>query len=261
MSDSKGSSSSSSSSGSASGGMKPSVTFLGDKAIQHVLKQMRFILNRPRHVVTLRSMSDSKEPFKTVHAGFDAENTSWRKDAKDSLTAPAPFGAGGTMGNLGPLYLSLSKPPSSGNCGEMAMLAYRKLISLAIIEGVPMAIALITVGDIAERKGNHSFVMAGTSKGWVTLLKPSPGAIGSYPLDTPGDWGTDVYVVDPWIDDGKCGTFRTTDQLGGHVSKWEAYVRRVAEQADDRVLRLCLGGSASTRIPLTVLDCIVISVM
>jgi hypothetical protein len=222
MSDSKSSSS--------SGGMKPTLSLIGDTAQNHVFAQLNFCTNKPNHKVA-RQPPDTK--------------------ARDAWTAEAGSFHGG-------LYLALSKPPLGGNCGEMAFLAYRKIISLAMSSSVTLAVAAVSIGADWGGGGNHCFVLVGSDPGFITAIAADPKKLGVTIDSLPKAWGVNVYVCDPWIDDGHCPTFNAMRRDAKYVTAWESYLQRVAKQANDQVITRALN-TAGGLLTLKVDDSVVIS--
>ncbi|HEY1930829.1 MAG TPA: hypothetical protein VGG99_02360 [Acetobacteraceae bacterium] len=225
MSDTKSSSSSSS-----NGGMKPSLSFVGDTAQNHVFAQLNFCLNKPNHKVA-RQPPDSK--------------------SRDAWKAEAGSFHGG-------LHLALSKPPLGGNCGEMAFMAYRKVISVAMSSSVTLAVAAVSIGADWGGAGNHCFVLVGSDAGFITAIAAEPKTLAVTTDSLPKSWGVNVYVCDPWIDDGYCGTFNAVTRSTKFVTAWESYLERVVKQAADKVITRALN-TAGGSLTLTVDDCVVIS--
>jgi hypothetical protein len=285
---------SSSSSSSRSGGIKPSIAWLGDRAQQHVFGLLRYVPNQPGHRVN----GGAPMPADAL----DTYNA-YRRDLLAAWDAPARFG-GETMGPTGALGLAISRPPTIACCGEMAVLAYQKLMAMAIDSHQTMAIALVQVSG-----GSHAFVLAGSDERFVRdigRLATAPVAAGAAPAGrgtlrewqaiTPAahaaptagagasagagappaphrtvilprlevgvtgllsHWGVEVYVCDPWVDDGRRATFRAADRLPGGRTKWNDFLLQVAKQAGDRVVAAALAmpdGAArlSLRVDLSV---------
>ena len=247
MSDTKSSSSSSS-----AGGMKPTIPFLGDLAQQYVFGQLRFVPNKPKHRATTSGESKDSSGSPTT------QMTTWRADAMSVGGTEVVAGAGKLGPMLGALYHSMSKLPTSGNCGEMALLAYRKIISLAIQYDVPMAVAAVSIGADWGSSGNHSFVLIGTDPGFTTVLAGEPKKLEVIIDRPPAGWGDNVFVCDPWIDDGACATFKATERNRKFESTWEQYLVRVQTQASDAVIKRAFN-TAGGKLTLIVDDSLVVS--
>lgn len=244
MSDSK--SSSSSSSSAAAGGMKPIIALMGDRAQTFVFSQLQFVGNKPKHRIW--DGKGSTEKGKEAMAVADA----WRSEASEQGKKTVFSGAGPLGMFLGACYLSLTKPPVAGNCGEMALLAYRKIITLGIQYGCSMGVAAVSIAD-----GNHSFVLAGSDPGFMAAIKGEPRTLACTTDRLPTEWGN-VYVCDPWIDDGHCPTFLAVGRNKKYETPWELFLRRVGAQADKTVQKALGALSGSAPLLLRVDDCVVI---
>jgi hypothetical protein len=248
------------------GGVKPALALIGDTAQNHVFGQMTFIVNRTDHLVSQQTMASTgvTKAFdvRALVGKANAENEAWRKEAKAELKKRDPFGGGERMGYLGALYLALSKPPKTGCCGEMALLAYRKCISEAILAHRSVGVAMVTIADTATATGNHSFVLLGSEPSFIRVLAVDPATLTVPLTAVPSTWGREVYVCDPWLDAGHCATFCATDrETRIPETRWEAFLRRVGRQAGDEVIAAAFAAGAAATIVLDVNACTTIKAL
>jgi hypothetical protein len=211
-----------------------------------------FVPNNKQHRLT--RLGDTKDST----GALEMQGEAWRKEAAETAEQTVIHGAGKLGALVGAMYLSLSKPPSVGNCGEMAVLTYRKVITLAIRYDCPMAVAAVSIGADWGSGGNHSFVLMGSDASFATLLNGNPPVLEVTTDSLPAGWGDNVYVCDPWIDSGRCPTFKATGRGKGYVTPWETFLNAVQVQAKDAVIKRAFN-TAGGRLRLIVDDCVVIS--
>ena len=168
---------------------------------------------------------------------------------KEEVVAPARvqlFEAGGASfmdmyGGLISAYgHAVAVPPSIGNCGEIALMAYRMIVKTALERGVSIGVAAVSIEN-----GNHSFVILGSSARFLKWLEPKPirrdrghsDWEGPARLEVPvhrlpQEFEGEVSVCDPWIKDGRMATFRAGGMgADGKTIHWCRYMAAVAEEA------------------------------
>jgi hypothetical protein len=260
-------------------------SLLGNLAQDHVFRQLKFVLNREDlkgplvHRITTASVGHLTALERRQFAARAAQAreaymaaTGKASAEPDTLVKPIGGGAGSApgvetkaekppaKGFLGVYELMLMQPPEYGNCGEMALLAYRKIIKTAFDCRYSLAIAAVGIADLSPKvAGNHEFVLLGTSPAFFSVLRQQPAELDVSVHAPPHDWGTQVWICDPWIDGGGCRTFRIVD-VAGKTGKtlWSSFMAKAAAQASCPVLGEALKDKKGS-LKLAVRDCLLIN--